>query len=121
MPAPINATTASEIPAWSGSHGPGEITTAAGSIAASSSALDRVVAEDRGGGAELAEVLHQVVGEGVVVVDDGDNSAERGGVHRPTPWLASSTAASSAATLLSISSASSRGSESATIPADAWA
>ena len=66
----------------------------------------RVVAVDGGGGAELAEVLHQVVGEGVVVVDDGHNPAERLAAHRPSPWFARSTAASSAATLLSISSAS---------------
>src|SRR5207247_4921557 len=58
--------------------------------------------------AQRAQVLHQVVGEGIVVVDDRD--------HR-SPRSARCTAIHSARPLLMVSSHSARGSESATIPA----
>ena len=59
---------------------------------------------------QLAEILHQVVGEGVVVVDD-----HQGPIHRPC-----SNAWSSAATLFCVSRYSCSGIESATMPAAAW-
>src|SRR5207249_1541027 len=59
--------------------------------------------------AELAAVLHQVVGEGIVVVDDQNHSASA----RRTAWII-------ARALLTHSRCSASGSESATIPAPAW-
>src|SRR5439155_3145383 len=60
--------------------------------------------------AELAEEVREVVGEGVVVVDEQDHRAPS----------ARSIARSSAASLRRHSSSSAAGSESATIPAPAW-
>ncbi len=57
------------MPASFGVHGPGEITIAVGRARADRVDGDRVVALDRDLGAELAEVLGEVVGERVVVVD----------------------------------------------------
>src|SRR5262249_21632591 len=61
--------------------------------------------------AQLREVLDEIPGERVVVVDGGD-------LHRRPP--ARSSAASEAPALPSVSSSSLSGSESATIPAPDW-
>src|SRR5438309_7382416 len=65
-------------------------------------------------GAELAQVLDQVVGEGVVVVD---HEEPRRGHHRAS---ARRTAWSMARDLLTHSRCSASGLESATMPAPAW-
>ena len=62
-------TTSSEIPASSGVHGPGETTTRSGRGGEQLIDARAVVANYLDLGAELAEVLDEVVGEGVVVVD----------------------------------------------------
>src|ERR1043166_4611940 len=72
--------------------------------------VDRVVAPHGDLGSELAEEVREVVGEGVVVVDQED--------HRLAS--ASSIAVSRAASLFRHSLCSAPGSESATIPAPAW-
>jgi hypothetical protein len=59
---------ATEMPASAGEHGPGETTIWAGEGGDLLDA-DLVVAEHPHVGAELAEILHEVVGEAVVVVD----------------------------------------------------
>src|SRR3990172_4403707 len=74
---------------------------------------DRVVAEHLHLGAEFADVLHQVPGERIVIVDDGDHCASSASVETPT-------ARNRIFALLRISSHSRAGSESATIPAPAW-
>ena len=61
--------TSIETPASSGRPGPGEITMRDGASAAISSSVICVVAAHRDLGAELAEVLREVEGERVVVVD----------------------------------------------------
>ena len=61
-----------EIPASAGVQGPGETTRRSAPRSSSSSTVGLVVADDLDLGAELAQVLDQVVGEGVVVVDDED-------------------------------------------------
>src|SRR5262249_27896548 len=76
---------------------------------------DRVVALDRDLGAELAEVLREVVGERVVVVDQQElHGAVRSAVR------AIATARSTARALLTVSWYSVSGTESATSPAPAW-
>src|SRR3954451_4695141 len=70
---------------------------------------DRVVAMDDNLAAELAEHVHEVISERVVVVDEKDHSRAS----------ASSIASSSAASLRRHSLCSAAGSESATIPAPA--
>src|SRR5262249_31992482 len=67
---------------------------------------DLVVAEHLHLGAELVEVLHQVPGEGIVVVDDGDHA------HLPAAFR-------SARVLCFVPCHSESGSESATMPAAA--
>ena len=62
----------SEMPASSGVHGPGRDDDAVGPRSSSSSTVGAVVAHDLELGAQLAQVLDEVVGEGVVVVDDED-------------------------------------------------
>ena len=52
--------------------GPGETTTRSGRRSSSSSTVGGVVAHDVELGAQLAQVLDEVVGERVVVVDDED-------------------------------------------------
>src|SRR5215472_1076365 len=74
---------------------------------------DGVVAEDLRLSTELRQVLHQVVGEGVVVVDDRDPR-----VH--VSDSACSTAANMAPAFSSVSSYSRAGWESATTPAPVW-
>ena len=74
----------------------------------------RVVAFDGHDCAELAQVLDEVEGERVVVVDDEHLTTQR-----RAHAFASSTARICAATLLSISTVSSRIDESATMPAPA--
>src|SRR5688572_7388208 len=61
--------------------------------------------------AELAEVLHEVVGKRIVVVDDE---------HHYNPACASSSARITAFALSRVSSYSAAGFESATMPAPAW-
>src|SRR6185503_4804596 len=63
--------------------------------------------------------LDEVVGEGVVVVDDEDARHSCGVAHRASSCSASASAASIAAALLSVSRCSLAGSESATMPAPA--
>ena len=68
-----------------GGPGPGESRTASGSRASASSTVERVVAVDDRLGAELTEVLDEVVDEAVVVVDDehpGGHGAEPAGPDR---------------------------------------
>src|SRR5579875_2173724 len=74
---------------------------------------DLVVAEGARSGAQLGQVLDQVVGEGVVVVDDGHT----GGASAHATASACSTAANIARALAMVSSYSRPGSESATTPA----
>src|SRR5580765_1477298 len=75
-----------------------------------------VVAKHPHLGPELAQVLRQVVSERVVVVDQRDHAASAS-----FSLEASSAAFSSARALCWVSSHSARGSESATMPAAAWA
>src|ERR1017187_245452 len=77
-----------------------------------------VVAHDRGVRTELSEVLHEVEGERVVVVDHHDAAAQPA-CERAHRLLTRAIASTAAASLLSISRASSSGVESATIPAAA--
>ena len=63
------------IPADSGRPGPGEMTMASGRSAAMPGHVDGVVAVDDRLGAELAQLLDEVVDEGVVVVDEQDPGA----------------------------------------------
>src|SRR2546422_5788369 len=76
---------------------------------------DLIVPENPDRNTKLFQILHQVVGEGVVIVDHRDHaaSAMRAGE-------ASSAAFSMARALCWVSSHSERGSESATMPAAAW-
>ena len=70
MPASAKRRAAStDTPASTGRHGPGEITSRSG--AALEQLVDRrgVVAHDLGLRAQLTQVLDEVVGEAVVVVD----------------------------------------------------
>src|SRR4030095_7741904 len=60
----------------------------------------------------LAKILHEVVGEGVVVIDN-DN-------HSSNPRCASCIALSSARDLFTVSMYSPSGTESATMPPPAW-
>src|SRR5687767_10679588 len=73
---------------------------------------DLVVAAHRHLGAELAQVLGEVEGERIVVVDQED--------HHRSSRCASSRARKSACALLRVSSYSVAGTESATMPAPAW-
>ena len=66
------------MPASAGVHGPGEITIASGARTATSSIVQRVVAPNVERRAQLTEVLHEVVRERVVVVDDEDHGHGRG-------------------------------------------
>src|SRR5665213_1632289 len=72
----------------------------------------RVVAHNFHVGAQLAEVLHQVVSKRIVVVDDEN--------HAYNPCCASSRAVMSARALSRVSSYSAVGFESMTMPAPAW-
>ena len=73
--APASARTSSRlIPASSGVPGPGEITMRSGRSASASSTLERVVAHHLHLGAQLAQVLDEVEGERVVVVDEEDHA-----------------------------------------------
>ena len=63
------------MPASSGRPGPGEITIRSGLQRRDLVDRDGVVAHDLHVGAELAEVLHEVVGERIVVVDDADHGS----------------------------------------------
>src|SRR5579859_5486918 len=73
-----------------------------------------VVEEDVDIALELAQVLDQVVGERVVVVDDGDPGGAHGIL---SAWAMASNMAPD---LASVSSNSRAGTESATTPAPAW-
>ena len=98
------------MPASSGRPGPGEMTMCVGLERVDLVERDLVVAADQRRRAELAEVLREVEGERIVVVDEQD--------HRPSSAMAS--AWSSARALSRVSSYSAAGFESATIPAPAW-
>ena len=109
------------MPAWSGVPGPGEITRWVGAQRLDARHVDRVVAADLHLGPQLAEVLDQVVGEAVVVVDHDDPWHRR--PYQSLSAAATSMARKSAAALFWVSSYSAAGTESATIPAPActWA
>ena len=104
---------ASETPASSGLPGPGEITIALGRQRRRrrrrSSASLRATSH---GGAQLAQVLDEVVGERVVVVDDQD--------HRPAPGPRSAAPGSCRGPWSTSRATPSSGSESATMPAPTW-
>ena len=137
---PKRRMTSSVSPASSGRPGPGEITTCVGCIAAISSIGHLVVPPHRDRRPELAQVLHQVVGERVVVIENEDHVSSKAplqSAHRParpapapapaaarpfTPQssCASSSARTSARALSRVSSYSADGFESATMPAPAW-
>src|SRR5690606_21089430 len=74
--------------------------------------IDLVVADHAHVGAQFPEVLHEVPGEGIVVVDHQQ--------HQKDPDSASLTAWNMARALFMVSSHSARGTESATTPAPAW-
>ncbi len=93
--APKRVTVAQEMPASLGVHGPGEITIFSGRSASISSKRDFVVAKDFHVRAELAEIVVQVVGERIVIVDQEN--------HRFLHCSASSTAFSMARALFSVS------------------
>ena len=61
-----------ETPASAGVQGPGETTTRPGCAIHQIGGGRRVVAHHVHLGPQLTQVLHEVVGEGVVVVDDED-------------------------------------------------
>ena len=70
VPASAKARIASpEIPASAGVQGPGETTSRSAPRSSSSPTVGLVVADDLDLRPQLAQVLDQVVGEGVVVVD----------------------------------------------------
>src|SRR5947207_2314922 len=88
---------------------------------------DPVIAVHRHFSAQLTEILHEVVGEGVVIIENEDHLRVRGrrfsvSVFRSMPERACaiSMARNSALPLLSVSSYSRSGTESATIPAPTW-
>ena len=97
------------MPASAGVQGPGDSTRLAGAQPVNALQRDLVVAEDPHLLPELGEVLHQVVGEAVVVVDHQQ--------HDQNPSSTSSAARISARALASVSFHSSSGTESATTPA----
>ena len=113
MRGPNSRITSSETPACSGRPGPGEMTTrewpSARSASSDASSLRRTTMLR----AQLAQVLDQVVGERIVVVDDEDHAAYN-------PVCASSSARNIARALSLVSSYSAVGFESATMPAPAW-
>ena len=90
--------------------GPGEITMRSGAHLGDLVDGQLVVAPDDRRRAQLAEVLREVEGERIVVVDEKD--------HSPASAIAS--ACSIARALSRVSSYSAAGFESATIPAPAW-
>ena len=104
--------TSTEMPASLGLHGPGEMTIRSRRERGDLVDGERVVAIDAHVLAQLAEVLDEVVGERVVVID-----------HQQHGYIdsASLTAWNSARALLTHSACSRSGSESATIPAPACA
>ena len=62
------------MPASCGVQGPGESRMRSGASASTSSTRELVVAADGHLRAQLAHVLHEVVGEGVVVVENKDHT-----------------------------------------------
>ena len=106
--------TSIEMPASFGVHGPGEITMRARRSSRDLVDGDRVVALDAHVRAELAEVLREVVGERVVVVDQEE-------LHGALPCAvrAIATARSTARALLTRLLVLGSGTESATRPAPA--
>ena len=107
---PNRRITSTEMPASSGRPGPGEITMRSGRMLGDLVGRHLVVAPDDRRRAQLAEVLGQVEGERIVVVDQQN--------HSPASAIAS--ACSIARALSRVSSYSAAGFESATIPAPAW-
>ena len=63
------------MPASVGVQGPGESTIASGRSASASAARERVVPAHLADGAEIAQVVDEVEGEAVVVVDQQDHAA----------------------------------------------
>ncbi len=90
------------MPASFGVHGPGETTTRSGCAREQLVDGGLVVAHDVELGAELAEVLHEVVRERVVVVDHQD--APHGAHHQSACVAASSIARLTARALFTDSS-----------------
>ena len=128
-----------EMPAFSGRDGPGEMTMPSESIGRDGIDGDLVVAHDLDLRAQHQQVLVQVVGERVVVVDEHDAPPDPGhghlaardldhGAHASVPSPAAAAIVASAwasavstAPALAATSADSRaGTESATMPAPAW-
>ena len=62
-----------QMPASFGVHGPGDSTMAWGLAERTWPTLDLVVAVNHGLGAEIAQVVHEIPGEAVVVVDEDDH------------------------------------------------
>ena len=102
-----------DTPASYGVPGPGEMHRCEGCERLRGGDVDRVVAKHAHLRAEHEERLHQVVGEGVVVVDQ-----QQPRLHIPSS--ASSSARRSAALFASTSSCSASGTLSATMPPPAW-
>src|SRR5258707_3072957 len=101
-------------PRFGGSAGPGGNDHAFRSHHGDVRRRDLVVATHFDVGAELAQILHQIPGEGIVVVDHQNHA-------RPSiPLKAISAARSTARALARVSCNSLSGTESATIPAPAW-
>ena len=113
----IRRTSSSVIPASSGVHGPGETTQRSKPLASSSSTVARSLRTVWHLRAQLAEVLDEVVGERVVVVEDEDPHAHSGCSQ------ASAIARIAACALATDSSYSKSGCASATVPPPActWA
>ena len=77
---------------------------------------DAIIAPDHGILTKLAEILDEVVGKGVVIINDQNHEFKGFGMVA----VASSIARMTPLALLTVSSNSASGEESATIPAPAW-
>ncbi len=102
-----------DTPACCGVPGPGEMHRCVGRHSRAASTVSASLRCTLHLGAEHQEGLHQVVGEGVVVVDQQQARAH-------SPSSASRSACTAAALLASTSSCSLSGTLSATMPAPAW-
>ncbi len=104
-----------EMPAWSGVQGPGEMTIFSGLPRGDLVQRERVVAVDVHVRAQLAQVLDEVVGEAVVVVDHQQHVQSSAS----SPCCTMSAARSTARALFCVSVHSDAGTESWTMPAPA--
>ena len=77
------ATRSSEIPASSGVPGPGEIRIASAPLASASAGAQRVVALDPDLGPDLPQIMDEVPGEAVIIVDDEDHAGRLGSLMLP--------------------------------------